>query len=93
MQTLRRNLLIGFVIGALVPLFWGVLGFLLFNIPEGPLSRIFWGAVYLTCPFWVIAGNKALILMPVLKAPCTAQSSQCSRGCIESRGNHNCSRQ
>jgi hypothetical protein len=66
MQRLRRNLIIGFAIGALVPLFWGVLGILLFNIPEGSLSRLFWGAVYLTCPFWVIEGNKALILMPVL---------------------------
>lgn len=58
--------MIGFVIGASVPLFWGVLGFLLFDIPEGSLSRLFWGAVYLTCPFWVIEGNKALVLMPVL---------------------------
>jgi hypothetical protein len=58
--------MIGFVAGALVPLFWGVLGFLLFNAPEGSLSRLFWGAVYITCPFWVIEGNKALILMPVL---------------------------
>lgn len=58
--------MIGFVAGALVPLFWGVLGFLLFNVPEGSLSRLFWGAVYVTCPFWAIEGNKALILMPVL---------------------------
>jgi hypothetical protein len=43
-----------------------VLGFLLFNIPEGSLSRLFWGAVYVTCPFWVIEGNKALVLMPIL---------------------------
>jgi hypothetical protein len=66
MQKLRRNLLIGFVAGALVPLFWGILGFLLFNVAEASLSRLFWGAVYLTCPFWVIEGNKALVLMPVL---------------------------
>jgi hypothetical protein len=61
-----RPLLIGFLIGALVPLFWGILGFLLFNVHEGLGSHIFWDAVYLTCPFWVIEGNKALILMPLL---------------------------
>jgi hypothetical protein len=66
MQRLRRNLVIGFVVGALVPLFWGVLGFLLFNVPEGSLSRLFWGAVYVTCPFWLIEGSKALVLMPIL---------------------------
>jgi hypothetical protein len=58
--------MIGFVVGALVPLLWGVVEFLLFNVPEGSLSRLFWSAVYLTCPFWVIEGNKALVLMPLL---------------------------
>ena len=66
MQRLRRNRMIGFVVGALVPLLWGVVEFLLFNVPEGSLSRLFWSAVYLTCPFWVIEGNKALVLMPLL---------------------------
>jgi hypothetical protein len=61
-----RTPIIGFLVGALIPLFWGILGFLLFNIPEGLGSRIFWDAVYLTCPFWVIEGNKALVLMPLL---------------------------
>ncbi len=61
-----RTLIVGFAIGALVPLFWGILGFLLFNVPEGLGSRLFWGAVYVTCPFWIIEGNKALVLMPLL---------------------------
>lgn len=61
-----RTLIVGFVIGALVPLFWGILGFVFFNIPEGFGSRLFWDAVYVTCPFWVIQGNKALVLMPLL---------------------------
>lgn len=61
-----RTLIVGFLIGACVPLFWGVLGFVLFNAPEGLGSRIFWDAVYLTCPFWIIEGNKALVLMPLL---------------------------
>ncbi len=50
------------LIGASVPLFWGVLGMLLFNVREGWLNRAFWMAVYVTCPFWVIDGDKPLIL-------------------------------
>jgi hypothetical protein len=66
LEMKARVLAIGFLAGALVPLFWGVLGFLMFNVREGLGSRIFWDAVYLTCPFWVINGNKALVLMPLL---------------------------
>ena len=58
--------LVGFILGGLVPLFWGVLGFVLFNIPEGRLSRTFWHVVYPTCPFWSIDGEKTLLLMPLL---------------------------
>ncbi len=38
----------------------------LFNVPEGALSVLFWKAAYLTCPFWVIEGSKSLFLMPLL---------------------------
>ena len=61
-----RTPAIGFTIGALIPLFWGILGFVLFNVPEGLASHLFWSAVYTTCPFWIIEGNKALVLMPLL---------------------------
>jgi hypothetical protein len=66
LEMKARTLIIGFLVGAFVPLFWGILGFLLFNFREGLGSRIFWDAVYLTCPFWAIEGNKALVLMPLL---------------------------
>ncbi len=61
-----RTVIIGFLIGACIPLFWGIMGLILFNVPEGLGSQIFWSAVYITCPFWVIEGNKALFLMPLL---------------------------
>ena len=61
-----RTLVFGFLVGAVIPLFWGTLAMMLFGVPEGPASRMFWDAVYFTCPFWVIQGNKALLLMPVL---------------------------
>jgi hypothetical protein len=57
---------VGFAIGAAVPLLWGTLGMLLFSVPEGRFSRIFWAAVYFTCPAWVIGGEKALVPMPLL---------------------------
>jgi hypothetical protein len=62
---LKQSIVIGFGIGALVPLFWGVLSMLLFNVPEGPFSRLFWQAVYVTCPSWEIDGRKAWVLMPL----------------------------
>jgi ABC-type dipeptide/oligopeptide/nickel transport system permease component len=61
-----RPALFAFVVGAFIPLFWGVMVFLLFSVPEGWFSRFFWHAVYITCPFWVIEGEKALVLMPML---------------------------
>jgi hypothetical protein len=52
----KRGVVVAFSIGMLVPLFWGFLGLLLFNVPEGPASRIFWTLVYLTCPSWALPG-------------------------------------
>jgi hypothetical protein len=66
MKNLRTTLIVGFLIGAFVPLIWGVLSFMLFNLPESWFSRVYWDAVYITCPFWGIDGVKALILMPLL---------------------------
>lgn len=60
-----RWILAAFVLGALVPVFWGVLGFLLFNVPEGTLSRAFWRAVYVTCPSWRIDGYISYLLTPL----------------------------
>ena len=58
-------MLIAGVLGAVMPLIWGLLGFLWFNLPEGPQSRAFWKAVYLTCPSWSIDGY---FLTPLLNA-------------------------
>jgi hypothetical protein len=61
-----RWILAAFALGALVPLFWGILGFLLFSVPEGALSRAFWQAVYVTCPSWRIDGYISYLLTPLL---------------------------
>ena len=64
----RRPLIVSGVVGFCVPTFWGILAFLMFNWPEGAFSRVFWGLVYITCPFWRIEGAKALWLMSPLNA-------------------------
>jgi hypothetical protein len=57
------------LIGFFVPIFWGVAGFILFNLREGLLSRIFWGLVYFTCPFWSLPADLIFtILTPFLNA-------------------------
>jgi hypothetical protein len=50
----RRFLVIVGMIGFFVPVFWGVLGLILFNAPEGLFSNVFWNMVYVSCPFWLI---------------------------------------
>jgi hypothetical protein len=50
----RRFLVIVGMIGFFVPIFWGILGFVLFNVPEGSFSHVFWNMVYVSCPFWLI---------------------------------------
>jgi len=37
---------------------------LLFEVPEGRFSQVFWRAVFFTCHFGAIGGGKALILLP-----------------------------
>lgn len=54
---------VGFVIGLMVPLFWGILAMVLFTLPEGSASRVFWKAVYLTCPSWRLDSAVAMFLV------------------------------
>jgi hypothetical protein len=61
-----RLIVLAFALGACVPLMWGILGFVYFNVPEGAFSRVFWQAVYLTCPSWRIDGYKSYLLTPLL---------------------------
>jgi hypothetical protein len=61
-----RLIVAAFVLGAFVPLMWGILGFVYFSVPEGAFSRAFWRAVYLTCPSWRINGYKSYLLTPLL---------------------------
>lgn len=65
---MRTALLRAACVGLLIPLFWGVMSFALFNLKEGIASQAFWLAVYLTCPFWLIPGAVGMWTMPFLNA-------------------------
>jgi hypothetical protein len=51
---MRRKVLAWSLIGFCVPIFWGVMGLVTFTLPQSIWSDIFWYAVYVTCPFWLL---------------------------------------
>jgi hypothetical protein len=56
------------VVGFVVPILWGIASFILFNARESIWTKLYWAAVYLTCPFWVLPGITGELLMPFLNA-------------------------
>ena len=54
---MKRGIIIVGVIGAAVPVLWGILGFVLFTLPQSFWSDIFWWSVYVTCPPWLLPEN------------------------------------
>jgi hypothetical protein len=56
------------VVGFAVPIFWGVMSFVLFNAKESVWTTVYWYLVYVTCPFWLLPANVTPILTPVFNA-------------------------
>jgi hypothetical protein len=55
------------IIGAAVPIFWGILGFAFFSAPESVWTDIFWRSVYVTCPSWLLPENSlSWLVTPLL---------------------------
>ena len=54
---MTRTIIVWAIIGAAVPLLWGILGFVLFTMPESVWSDLFWSSVYITCPPWLLPEN------------------------------------
>ena len=48
---MKKVLWTGAIIGFLMPIVWGVLGFALFNVPEGHTADLFWKLNHFFCPF------------------------------------------
>ena len=58
-------------IGFMVPVFWGVLGFILFNARESIWTTLFWILVYITCPPWLVPETSMTpgwVVAPILNA-------------------------
>jgi hypothetical protein len=49
-------------IGALVPIFWGLVSFIYFGTPNSRWTDLFWNVVYITCPSWLLPENNWSIL-------------------------------
>jgi hypothetical protein len=63
----RKGILIWGLVGCAVPIFWGLVGFILFNAKESTWTNIYWYSVYITCPPWLILENSwSLFLTPFL---------------------------
>ena len=57
------------ILGFVVPVCWGVASFIFFSARESAWTNFYWGAVYLTCPFWLLPSNTATtVMMPFLNA-------------------------
>jgi hypothetical protein len=52
----KRFVVVSSCVGFLVPIFWGVVGFLTFSAPENVHAEMFWDTVHRTCPPWLITG-------------------------------------
>jgi hypothetical protein len=56
-------------IGFVMPILWGIVGFVYFTAPQSRSTDLFWTAVHVTCPFWDLPGGiVSTILTPVLNA-------------------------
>lgn len=68
---MKRIVTICAVIGFLVPIFWGFMGFIAFTARPSPLVDFYWKAVHVTCPPWLIPDSSfvgSAIATPFLNA-------------------------
>ena len=65
----NKHVYLAAAIGFCVPIFWGVLSFVLFNAPQSRWADAYWDAVYVTCPPWLLPESAASwVLTPVANA-------------------------
>ncbi len=57
------------ILGFVIPVFWGVASFVFFSARESVWTNVYWGLVYVTCPFWLLPSNTTTTVMtPFLNA-------------------------
>ncbi len=54
----KKHIVIWAVVGIGVPLFWGGVSFFFFNARESLWTDLYWYAVYVTCPSWLLPENQ-----------------------------------
>ena len=60
LKSLARSFLIWAAIGFFIPLYWLILGFLMFNAQESFWTAFYWRALHITFPTSLITGNSFL---------------------------------
>jgi hypothetical protein len=67
---MRRIVVISMIVGFAVPIIWGVLGFALFSAPQSQLTDLYWDALHVTSPAWLITPSSPFgaIVTPFLNA-------------------------
>jgi hypothetical protein len=66
---IAKRVALWMALGAFVPLFWGVAGFILFNARQSTWTDLFWNLVYITCPPWLLPEhNWSMVVTPLANA-------------------------
>ena len=67
--SITKRIFIWMVIGAFVPIFWGVVSLITFNAPESHWTGLYWNVVYVTCPAWLLPESKwSMLITPLANA-------------------------
>jgi len=68
-MSIRKHGLIWAAVGLGVPIFWGVVGFVLFSAPNSWWTDMYWNLVCITCPSWLLPETSAnWLITPILNA-------------------------
>jgi hypothetical protein len=64
---MRKLMVIWGLVGCALPIFWGILGFIFFNARESTWTDIYWYAVYISCPPWLLSETRiSWLITPLL---------------------------
>lgn len=64
-----RTIVIWGLVGCVVTVFWGIVGFIFFAAPQSVWTDIYWYAVYVTCPPWLLPETRlSWLVTPLLNA-------------------------
>ncbi len=69
--SLKKVVIMSSVVGFAVPIFWGMVGFIMFNAPNGPLTDLYYALSFYTCPPMRIPDNLTwghFLMTPFLNA-------------------------